>query len=434
MSTFAIDGLASGLDTTSIITQLMQLEQQPQARLQRQLSAQTSTINDYQSVSTRMQAVGTAATALTGDAAWSTRSVTVSGTTVAATAGPDAATGALDVNVTTLARAATWTTDAAYGLDNPVFTGFPIVVTKANGSPVSISPSSGTLRDVISAINGTVGTGVKAIAVKVGADQYRLQVLSTEAGTAAAPQSVTGLGVPLTAAAAVDAAYTINGIPAASGSNTISDAVTGVTLTLKATGSSTVTVAQDPGAIADKIQKLVDAMNAALTDIAAKTVKDTATPRGSLASDSSVRALTGALLQGISGAVGATSAATYGLQTSRTGQITFDKATFLAGYAADPLAARALVAPATGTGLAQRISAIVGGATGATGSITSAIEGRNSSKTDLQAQIDSWNIRLTTRKATLERQFASLEVALSKLQSQQSWLSGQLSSLNANNG
>ena len=77
MSTFAVDGLASGLDTTTIVNQLMQLEQQPQARLQKQLSTQTSVINDYQSISTRLRALDTATKALSGDAAWTTRTVPI---------------------------------------------------------------------------------------------------------------------------------------------------------------------------------------------------------------------------------------------------------------------------------------------------------------------------------------------------------------------
>ena len=47
----------------------------------------------------------------------------------------------------------------------------------------------------------------------------------------------------------------------------------------------------------------------------------------------------------------------------------------------------------------------------------------------LNDQVSAWDIRLDLRKATLQRQFSGLEVALSKMQQQSSWLAGQLASL-----
>ena len=42
MATFGIDGMISGLDTTTIISQLMQIEAQPQARLKTSVSTRRS--------------------------------------------------------------------------------------------------------------------------------------------------------------------------------------------------------------------------------------------------------------------------------------------------------------------------------------------------------------------------------------------------------
>jgi flagellar hook-associated protein 2 len=67
-----------------------------------------------------------------------------------------------------------------------------------------------------------------------------------------------------------------------------------------------------------------------------------------------------------------------------------------------------------------------------TGSITTAITGKQSVVKDLNTQIDSWTDRLTMRRATLQTQYAALETSLSKLQSQSSWLAGQLSSMSSN--
>ena len=49
--------------------------------------------------------------------------------------------------------------------------------------------------------------------------------------------------------------------------------------------------------------------------------------------------------------------------------------------------------------------------------------------TDLQKQIDAWDLRLTMRRETLTAQFNAMETALGTLNSQASWLSGQIGSL-----
>jgi flagellar hook-associated protein 2 len=437
VSTFAVDGLASGLDTSSIISQLMQLERRPQDQLKTRLTANDAVVSAYRSVSTRLKAVQTAADALLAPAAWSARSTDVTGSSVGATAAAGSALGRIDVDVTSLATAATWTTDAAYGLDDVVFNTAqpPITVRKPDGTSVSLYPPSGTMRDVMETINDASGLGVRAVAIKVGADQYRLQIISTRSGVAGAPQGVDNLGVAVTAAAAEDATYTVNGIPATSGDNTVTDAVSGVTLTLRQVGVSTVDVTEAPEALADKVQALVDAMNSALSEVATRTIRDASSTRGPLASDSAVRELTPRLLTAVTDVLGSTSAVTVGLQSTKDGQVTFDRSAFLARYEADPNAVRALVAPDGGTGVVHRVAAVVTSATATgTGFITSAIQGRETTRTDLQGQIDSWDERLASRQAALERQFTALETSLARLQTQQSWLAGQLDRLNANWG
>lgn len=438
MSTFAVDGLASGLDTTNIINQLMSVERRPQDQLRTRLSTQQSTIAAYQSLSTRVKSIEGAVAAVTDPAAWTARTASVTGAAVSATATSDAPIATFDVQVTTLATRWSMTTDGAYGLDDPVFNVSepPLTVRRSDGTSVALSPPSGSMRDVMTTINEASGLGVQAVAVKVGTNQYRLQIVAAEPGSGAAPQGIDNLGVAATATAATDAAYSINNIPGTSTSNTVIDAVSGVTLTLKATGSSTVTVADDANGLADKVQAMVAAVNNTLEEVASQTIRDsTSTTRGPLASDGSVRQLSGSLLQAVSDAIGSTTAATIGLQTTRDGRLVFDRSAFLTRFAEDPDAVRATLAPEAGTGVAQRLTAVVDRAVGpTTGFIPSAIQGRESTQKDLQGQIENWDTRLSARRLLLERQFGQLEVALSRLQSQQAWLTSQISQLNANQG
>jgi flagellar hook-associated protein 2 len=437
VSSLAVDGLSSGLDTTAIINQLMTLERQPQSRLRTQLTTQGTVITAYQSLSARLKSLQTAAGTLAQPATWTARTATVTGSAVTATVTGDAPAGRLDVSVTAVATAAAWTTTQSYGLDDAVFNTAqpPLTVRRADGSSVALYPPTGTMRDVMNTINQASGLGITAVAVKVGTDQYRLQIVASTPGTAGAPQGIDNLGVATSATAATDAAYTINGIPATSATNTVTDAVSGLTLTLAAPGSATVTVQSDPARLADRMQALVDAANGALEEVARQTVRDAESERGPLAGDSGVRSLSGSLLQAVSDAVGSTSAAAVGLQTTRDGRLAFDRGAFLDAWADDPDAVRTVISPGSGTGVIQRITEVLDRAIApGSGTISQAIQGRESTQRDLQIQIDNWDRRLDLRRATLERQFSGLEVALSRLQSQQSWLAGQLGQLNAANG
>jgi flagellar hook-associated protein 2 len=88
------------------------------------------------------------------------------------------------------------------------------------------------------------------------------------------------------------------------------------------------------------------------------------------------------------------------------------------------------VKSAVQTGLAKALDDAASAATdSATGSLTLAIQGGNSLVKNLNDQISDWDIRLQARQEGLQKQFASLEVALGKLKDQSSWLSGQIASL-----
>jgi flagellar hook-associated protein 2 len=117
----------------------------------------------------------------------------------------------------------------------------------------------------------------------------------------------------------------------------------------------------------------------------------------------------------------------------------FDEAAFDQAYAADPAATAAAftIAPTTGpttaeNGWAARVAAVAKAASDSDdGTITTAINGRNTTIDRLQDSIDDWDLRLDLRRTTLSRQFTALETALSTLKSQGDWLAGQLASLSS---
>lgn len=440
MSSMAVDGLVSGLDTANLIKQLMQVEAIPKQRLQISANQQASDIKALQSLSTVLKKLADAATAVAKPQTWSASTAATTGDAATAVARAGAPAGSYGLVVDRLASASTWTTDAAYALDAVVVPSKAIDVTRADGTAVTLQPASGSLRDVMSAINSADGLGLRAVAVRVGADSYRLQVTSTTTGADQGQLALSGFGadVPVTATAGRDAVFTVDGMAATSASNRIADLVPGLDVTLTRPGTATVAVTADSAATGDSVAALVTAANEALAEITKQTAAGTpgvdgaaATGRGALTGDTMVRALSGRIVQAVTDALGGTSAASIGIQSTRDGTLVLDRARLDAALAADPAKVRALVSPSGGgTGVAGRLTAVVDSATdAATGFLTSAIQGRERTKKDLETQIVSWERRLELRQSSLQRQFSGLEVALGKLQSQGSWLSGQLAGL-----
>ncbi|WP_336921767.1 flagellar filament capping protein FliD [Aquipuribacter sp. SD81] len=437
MSSFAVDGLVSGLQTSTLVSQLMQIEAIPQQQLRVRVNENGAYVKALQSVSSALKKLDDAASALTvGAAKWDATTSTVTGEAATATARNGALPGATTVTVDRLATAWTWTSAQATGLDDVVVPSESLQVVDASGTARTLQPASGTLRDVMGAINNAEGLGLRAVAVRVGDNSYRLQVLATDTG-AAAPQrfdgsSVTGGG---TSADGVDALYSVNGISGTSSTNTVTGLVSGVDVTLQAVGTSTVRVSADPAATVDAVKALVTAANDAIAEARKQTAANPGGTRGPLASDSFVRGLTGRIQGAFSAALGDVNAAAIGIQTTRDGSLVLDEAKLRDTLAADPALVRRLVAPEDASvGIGSRLRDVVTSATGTDGLLTAAIQGRERSTKDLQAQIESWDRRLELRRETLQRQFSALEVSLGRLQSQSTWLSGQIAGLNASLG
>jgi len=99
-----------------------------------------------------------------------------------------------------------------------------------------------------------------------------------------------------TLATAQSAKLTIDGLAVTRDSNTIDDAVAGLSFNIKSAGSSTLTIAKDEAGVEANVKKFVDAYNTLMTFINTETnvtpVNDTSKPVvGALVGDSSVRSL-----------------------------------------------------------------------------------------------------------------------------------------------
>jgi flagellar hook-associated protein 2 len=436
----SISGLSSGLDTATIIDQLMKLEAQPQTRLKTRVAAEQSVISKLQALNTKTAVLNSKAEALAKATAWSPTITTSSATGVTATAGSSVSPTRLTVTVTSVARThqlgfanASALTDVVTGASTQVR------LDRFDGSPVTIETGDGTLSGLVSAINNPANaTGLQASAVRTSNGQYRLLVESVATGAAADFDLTAADTSPLLGGATVrsgsDASIDIGaGISITSPTNTFSEVVPGLTITL-ADGAtvgtvSTVAVTRNVAGITDSVKGLVDTLNAALGEIDAQSSYNSASSTaGALLGDPTVRALRSALLDSVYPTDG-TSLADVGIEVTRQGTLTFDATKFAQAYAADPTGVADRFTTAGG-GFADRVAKVTDGASDPIdGTLTASITGRSSGIERMKDSIDEWDRRLELRRATLTRQFTALETAMNQMTSQSNWLTSQLSSL-----
>lgn len=436
-SSASISGLGSGLDTASIIDQFMQLEATSQTRLKTRQTTEKTASSALQAINTKLAALATKAGDLLKPGAWNAVTATSSESKLAVTATSTAGPGAFSVRVEQTAATHRLELASTVGLTAAGTVPTSVRLDRLDGTtPVDLT-SDGTLKGLVAAINDPANaTGLRATAVKVGTDAYRLVVESATTGAAEdfTLEGTDGSAVlgGATVRAGRDAKVTVGDtVVATSASNTFTDLVPGMSLTLAADTpvgtTSQVALNRDPAAATALLKGLVDAANAVLADIDTQAKVGT-TGKGPLAGDSNVRLVRDQLLGSVFPGDG-TSLSDLGIQTDRYGKLVLNEASFTKAYAADPAAVQTrLTAPASGF-VAKVQAAAKTASDSVNGTLTTAITGRNDSIKRLGDDIAAWDLRLELRRTALTRTFSALDTALNQMNTQSSWLAGQISSL-----
>ena len=444
-----VDGLVSGLSTTSMIQSLLQVEAAPQTRLKAKVSNAQTVVSSYLSVNSKLVGLKNAAADVSALATWRSIKPTSNSASVTATAigGTNTTTGSLTFDVVELAKGQVNTARVATTGD--VTTADSFTVTIGTGDPVTVPLTDKSAQGVADALN-KAGVGVKAAVVTTGGATNVLQFSAAKTGTTNG-FTIAGLeDVGLSTIAATDAKLQVGGSDAdggfavTSGTNTFTGLIAGVTVTVaKKEAGVTLNVESDVSNMAGKFQALVDAANAALTEVTAQTKYDPATKVSSpLTGDFMIRQLSQKILSTVSqgltfddptfvadpdnpgqkaGKINFGSLSKFGIALDRSGQLTFDQGKFTATYNADPAAMKT-----AGIALGDTFRAV---ANAQISDVTSAMTGRKNTIDALTTQISNWDVRLAAKKVALTKQYAGLESALGKLQNQSSWLSGQIASL-----
>jgi flagellar hook-associated protein 2 len=453
----AIDGLASGMNTTAMISALMGVEAAPQAMLKNKLASNQSMLTALQQLNTRVAQLQGNAEATAKPGAMNLFTATSSSPALTVATASTAAPGTIDLTVSKLASNQTSVTAAmtSWPVDGGGAPAKLTIVDKA-GKQTEISPASTSLDDVVTAVNAAAG-GAAAVKVPAGNGTYRLQFTATTPGAAGAFQVHQGSAAEVTAgtstnlmtavgAAVVKPAQDAEAVLYAgtaaeqtisSATNTFKDVLPGISVTATGTTTAPVTIAvtSDTAGVTKKAEDFVKAVNDVLGYIKdSSAVSATATTAGASAAKggiftghSGVRAISDSVTNAVVAPINGKSPSEYGIVITRNGDFTFDKDKFAAAMAADPAATQAAV-----TAISTRVAAATKSAMDPVdGSVTSLIKGRQSESKDLNLQISNWDQRLADRRATLQAVYTRMEVLLGGLQSQSAWLSGQLAGLTA---
>lgn len=404
----------SSLSSAAIQSQIALYQsrlQAPITSLQRQITTDNAQISAWGTIKGNVSSLSTALAKISDIASLATRSVTsTSSSTVSATASNSAEAGTYALTNVTLAKGQTIYSGIKTSATASIGASAGSLTFVQNGKTQSIAVGSGslTLNGVAGAINKAKDGVVASIVNTAGGARLVLQSSATGSSQAF---SVTGTGALASfdynpssgasgswtqAQSAKDATLKINGVPVANATNTLASAVTGISLSLTASGSTTIQVSQTNTALTNALTSVTSSLNAAISGIQTQTKYVAASGSGSTAKAAQTGPLLGNftatnlaynLVNAVAGAAasGVTSNS-IGLTVNSSGQVTFDSSKFSSAYASNPTGVQSLLSKIYDS-LNTTTSLALGGDKGS-GNI-------GAQTTSLKSQVSSVNSQIT---------------------------------------
>ena len=447
MATITFGGLATGLDTNSIVDGLVAVERRPITLLQQQQATIQERIGLYQELSAKIAALKTATTKLSTASSFFVKTAKSSNENVlVATSSSNAEAANHSVIVNRLARASTLASTIFNDTNTTtVGTGTLAITVGAATTNITVGSSNNTLQGLRDAINDAhVDVTASIVTVNAGPiPSYRLVVSGKSTGLAnevtiseAGLSGGAALGFAVTQAAN-DTDLLVDGIAIARATNVVSDVITGVTLDLKSSspGNETqITVNNDDKAIEQQLADFVAKYNEVMTFIAEKTKYDTAAAQGGpLIGDSTLRTLRRTLQSVITTPVNGTPSilGEIGIATQKDGTLSVNSSKLSDALATNLDGVGNLFLAAV-NGLAQAMinysdNAIRLG----DGILTARIDGAQDEIDKIEDRIAAKEDQVDRFEQDLIRKFTALETLVSQINSQGNFLTQQLTALSA---
>lgn len=416
---FSAGGLASGLDTNSIVDKLVALESRPivqNTQRQAALSVQISAVGDI--LSKIKSLASTASTLGKGVAA---SSITATPTGVNAVVGTGATPGRYAISVDYVATAAKARSGQFNSANDTVAGGTLSMTVQGTAYNIAIAANS-DLGAVVSKINAS-GAPIRAAVISDGSKVYvsltnrdtGKPIGSAVNGGLSITSDPTGLGLAVTQDA-VNAVVNVDGLRVESKSNEITTAIPGVTLSVKAQQAvaSDLVIAPDTAKSTTNLQGFVDGFNSIVS-----VLKQALRPDPKASSDGS--GIDGATAIGLQGRLNRLlstlsveegsyrTLADIGVKMQNDGTLKLDAAQLSKALANDPGSVDAVFSTAS-TGVAARMDALSKTLTDSIDgllvqrqkSLQKTIKDLQTSNTRLQQNVDNYKLQL-------QRQFSNME-------------------------
>lgn len=463
-------GLGSGLDVNGIVGQLMAIEQRPLLLLTNKEATQQAQISAYGSLKGALSSFQSSVKTLTNLSIFTGVKANVSDSTiVTANASTSAAVGSHQIEVQNLAQAqkikseSFATTSTAIGSGtltiefgtyngDGTFTSNPTKTSKT----ITIESDQTDLASIRDSIN-EAGVGITASIVNDGSGN-RLVIASNNTGTdnalkitvsdddgnnlnnaglsKLAYDATTGGTANMTqTVAAQNATMVIDGITISKSSNTITDALEGVTFNLLKAAPGTTTslsISQDTSKIQTAVSAFVGAYNELAKTISDISRYDTANKQASvLTGDATVRTvesqIRGVLNSFLPGAPSSlNSLSQIGINFQKDGTLQLDNAK-LTSVINDP--DKDLGALFATNGFAVKLDKLVDGMLKSNGLIDGRLDGINDTIKDIGKQREMLGRRLEDVEKRYRTQFTALDTMIASMTQTSTFLQQQLSNL-----
>ncbi len=459
MAAISFSGLASGIDTSSLITSLLDQERKVKITpLSTQIETLTSRNESFAKLTELLNSIKSQASefrALNGGALRKNAAST-DDSTVTASATNSAVNGSYQLSVSQIAKNSTYSfgsSSTQYSSGSSYISGgsaFSDTINVVIGDPLSpldtvsinINETT-TLSQFVQDFNSKTSNATASL-VNTGTSSqpnYKVVIASSRTGEAEGSLTVSG-GTTLQSRLAFDnnqqsqaqnAVFSIAGVASniERGSNSITDVLEGVTLNLRDTGTVKISIDVDKEGSTTKVRKLIDSINKALgyiTENDAVTQEssngETINTFGPLATtsidDNFVSSFRDAISRSsVSGGL-VNIFADLGITTERDGSLKFDEKVFSDALSSDPNSVAKIL-----ENFAEKIAAtdgLIAQYTRFNGILDLSENSNTSIIEQLNKRISETESNLSKYEASLKQRFSNLEVISGKLQSAQAAL------------
>jgi len=469
-------GLATGMDTDKIVTQLMELERAPITRLETKKTEATSRIEAYAQFKTTLDDLKTSVSAMTLTSQVKSNSVSLSTSAPFTATSANASSGSYNISVAKLAQVQKTIVGAdaansglASQTDALLGTGTFTLTKDGVDTIITVDSTNNSLLGLASAINEQSGaTGVKASIINDGttASPYHLVLTGTDSSTEFTIDSALTNGVdPIAFGTAAtqtlaqehqQAEAYIDGLKVVSNNNTITNAISGVTINLNAVSeadasktppyaTSLLEIKPDTGVLKEKLTSFVTNYNKVMEWILSG-YEEFGTTTAATDEDSETKELLGSVLRGdstiqgvkrglqnvLSSVINTTGSlhvmSELGITTQLDGTLLQNNSTMDTALADNFDGVVSLLAgEGEENGIMKKFNYYMLNVTsGTTGMYALKKSNYDLNIKRLDTQISNMEPRMVAREATLRAQYSAMETLVSGLNSQGSFLTQQM--------